>query len=107
MAIDGNNNLFIANTTANSVVEYSPGTGAGAFLSPTPGFSPGATNSSSTLSGGTIYAPSYVAVDRSGALWVLSSGTGTSPSLANLVQILGVAAPTNPVLAAGQYGVKP
>ena len=59
------------------------------------------------MTGGPLYQASYVAVDRSGALWVLSSGTGTGTSLANVVQILGVAGPTNPVLAKGQYGVKP
>ena len=109
VAIDGNNNLFIANATPNSVVEYSPGfnSNTGAFLSPNVGFSPGATYSGSALLGGIVFAPGYVSVDRSGALWVLSSGTGVSPSLANIVQILGVAAPTNPVLAAGKYGVKP
>lgn len=113
LAIDGNNNIFVANTgastTTSSVVEYSPGfnSNAGAYLSPNVGFSPSATYSGGALSGGSIYQASYVAVDRSGSLWVLSSGTGQGTSLANIVQILGVAAPTNPVLAAGQYGVKP
>jgi hypothetical protein len=60
-----------------------------------------------TLYGSQLYEPSYVAVDRSGAVWTLSSGSNGATSLANLVQILGVAAPTNPVQAAGQYGVKP
>jgi hypothetical protein len=60
-----------------------------------------------TLYGSLLYEPSYVAVDRSGAVWTLSSGSNGSTSLANLVQILGVAAPTNPVQATGQYGVKP
>ncbi len=117
LAIDGNNNIFVANgtsSTLSAIVEYDPsiasgGTAPVGFLSPNAGFSPGATYTSSTntLSGGPVYSASYVAVDRSGALWVLSGGTGISPSLANLVQILGVAAPTNPVLTAGQYGVKP
>jgi hypothetical protein len=60
-----------------------------------------------TLYGSLLYEPSYVAVDRSGAIWSLSSGSNGSTSLGNLVQILGVATPVNPVLAAGQYGVKP
>jgi len=64
-------------------------------------------NINAYTSPGTIYEPSYVAVDRSGAVWTLSSGSNGATSLANLVQILGVAAPTNPVQAAGQYGVKP
>jgi hypothetical protein len=60
-----------------------------------------------TLYGSLLYQPSYVEVDRSGAVWTLSSGSNGATSLANLVQILGVGAPTNPVQAAGQYGVKP
>ena len=60
-----------------------------------------------TLFGSQLYEPAYVAVDRSGAMWALSSGSNGATSLANLVQILGVATPVNPVQAAGQYGVKP
>jgi len=110
--VDGSNNLFVANgvgsASASSVVEYSPSfnSNAGAFLSGTAGISPGSINTAGALSGGSLYEPSYIAIDLSGALWALSSGNGTTHP-ANLVQILGVAAPTNPVLAAGQYGVKP
>jgi len=60
-----------------------------------------------TLYGGPIYEPSYLAVDKSGAVWTLSSGSNGATSLANLVQILGVAAPTDPNQADGNYGVKP
>lgn len=128
-AIDGNNNIFIANTgattagspgattNAGTIVEYSPGfnSNAGAFLSGTYGFSPSATNTGNGING-LIFQPGYVAVDRSGAIWTFSPGSGTPTVVsnvvtnlqtANLVQILGVAAPTNPVLSAGQYGVKP
>jgi hypothetical protein len=113
LAIDGNNNIFIANTGASvatsAIVEYSPGSNenAGAFLSPNLGYSPGATFSGGALSGGTVYQDSDIAIDRSGAMWVMSTGSGVAPSLANLVQILGVAAPTDPVLADGKFGVKP
>jgi len=112
IVIDGNNTLFVANTASpGTVAEYSPAfnSNAGAFLSPNLGFSPGATYTSatSTLSGGTLYEPSYIAIDRSGALWALSSGSGSSSKPANLIQILGVAAPTDPVQADGNYGVKP
>ncbi|WP_089406973.1 hypothetical protein [Granulicella rosea] len=97
VVVDGNNNLFVANTGGSSVVEYSPAQAA--FLSPaSTGFIPSST--------GTLYSPSYLEIDRSGAIWTLSSGNGTTHP-ANLIQILGVAAPTNPVLSAGQYGVKP
>jgi hypothetical protein len=70
----------------------------GAFLSPVTGFIPSST--------GVLYEPSYLQIDRSGAIWTLSSGSGTTHP-ANLLQILGVAAPTDPVLADGMYGVKP
>jgi hypothetical protein len=191
LAIDGNNNIFIANNSASTgigkvgaIVEYSPSfnSNAGAYLSPGYGFSPnsyytgagigatataaisgGAVSSFSvtaggsgyvnppgvtitsgggtgatavatvsggvvtgitvtnggtgytsaptvsigTLYGGALYEPSEVAIDRSGAIWSLSSGSNGATSLANLVQILGVAAPTDPVQANGNYGVKP
>jgi hypothetical protein len=44
-------------------------------------------------------------VDSSGALWTIngSSTAGFQP----VVEILGIAAPVNPVLAAGKYGVAP
>lgn len=60
-----------------------------------------------TLYGSALYEPNYVAVDKSGAIWSLSSGSNGNTSLGNLIQILGVAAPTDPVLADGKYGVKP
>jgi hypothetical protein len=100
VVIDGNGNLFIANgsgsSSASAVVAYSPAMSA--FLSPSTGFIPSST--------GVLYEPSYLQVDRSGAIWTLSSGSGTTHP-ANLLQILGVAAPTDPVLADGNYGVKP
>lgn len=100
IVVDGNNNLFIANgsgsATASAVVAYSPAMST--FLSPATGFIPSST--------GVLYEPSYLQIDRSGAIWTLSSGSGTTHP-ANLLQILGVAAPTDPVLANGNYGVKP
>jgi sugar lactone lactonase YvrE len=97
VVIDGNGNVFLANTGASAIAEYSPA--AVAFVTPsTGGLIPSAT--------GTLYQPNYMAVDRAGALWTLSSGNGSTHP-ANLMQILGVAAPTDPVLADGKYGVKP
>jgi hypothetical protein len=98
--IDGNNNIFIANSGNSSVGEYN--TALAAFESGTAGFMPAEADTSLHV----IYQPSYLEADRSGALWVSSSGNGTSHSAA-LMQILGVAAPTNPVQSAGQYGIKP
>jgi hypothetical protein len=60
-----------------------------------------------TFYGSALYAPSFVEVDKSGAIWSLSSGSNGATSLGNLIQILGVAAPTDPVLADGKYGIKP
>jgi hypothetical protein len=71
------------------------------------GYTSAPTVTVATLYGSSLYLPSYVAIDRSGAIWSLSSGTNGATSLANLVQILGVAAPTDPVQADGNYGVKP
>jgi hypothetical protein len=107
LVIDGSNNLFVpveASATTSAVIAYSPALGA--FLSPNIGLSPGATYASGALSGAVLYEPDYMAIDKSGAMWVLSSGSGTTHP-ANLVQILGVAAPTDPVLADGNYGAKP
>jgi hypothetical protein len=90
--------------STSAIIAYSPSLGA--FLSPNIGLAPGATYAANAVSGGTLYEPAYLAVDKSGALWTLSSGNGTTHP-ANLVQILGVAAPTDPVLADGKYGAKP
>jgi hypothetical protein len=114
--IDGNNTVFVANvgsTTTNTagVMQYSIANSS--YLSPNFGFSPGATpvlTSSvvTSYSGASLYQPSYVAVDRSGALWVLNSGAySSSTTTSGLVQILGVAGPTDPVLADGVYGTMP
>ena len=106
VAIDGAGNVFTTNSGASTIAEYSPtfNSGAGTFLSPNAGFAPSSTYSATagTVSGGPIAGGRSLAVDKSGALWVLSpSAAGT------LVQILGVAAPVNPVLSTGGYGVQP
>ena len=71
------------------------------------GYTSAPTVTVATLYGGPVYEPAYLAVDKSGALWTLSSGSNGPTSIANLVQILGVAAPTDPIQADGNYGVKP
>ena len=111
--IDGNNNVFIANpgtsTLATSaVMEYN--TTLNSYVSPNWGFSPSATYNTTTTaySGAILYRPSYIAVDKSGALWALGSGSYSATNYnGGIVQILGVAAPTDPVLANGKFGVKP
>jgi hypothetical protein len=122
--VDGNNNIFIANNIGtasvgpiSTVVQYSKTKNA--VFSPNAGFSPtasGYTAGSSTAAAtftantGLLYKAGYLAVDKSGALWVQGSGAYSStatPNPAGMVQILGVAAPTDPVLADGVYGTKP
>jgi len=71
------------------------------------GYTSAPTVTVTTLYGGGIYEPNYLAVDKSGAIWVLGSGSNGATSLANLVQVFGAAVPTDPVLADGNYGVKP
>ena len=118
--IDGNNNVFIASNVGGSsakistVVEFS--SALGAFAPPAVGLSPlasgyaaGASGATFTSGTGLLYEATDLAIDRSGAIWVVGTGaySTTAPNPSALVQILGVAAPTNPVLAFGQYGVKP
>ncbi len=118
--IDGNNNVFIANagstttTSYSSVLEYN--TTLAAFAGPNIGFAPGATFSANgsggctssvgCLTGDPMYKAANILVDRSGALWLLSGANATTTQ-GSLTQILGVAAPTDPVLADGNYGTKP
>jgi hypothetical protein len=123
-AIDGAGNVWIANAGNSAIAEYAPayncGSGCtGAFLSPNYGFSPSiatvanATNESlftctttttttCAIAGGAITGSNtQIAVDRAGSVWTLTGKTGS------LVEIVGTAAPTNPIQAAGQYGVQP
>jgi hypothetical protein len=101
--IDGNDRIFVNSATAGTIVEYDPslGTGGTFFLSAGgSGFNP--VNSAST---GIIVAGGgrSTAIDAAGAIWTVNSTAGSVP----VVQILGIAAPTVPILAQGKYGAKP
>ncbi len=113
IATDGSNRLFITSSTSTAaLVEFDPaiyaaqptGSNNGFLVNASGnGFNPTAT---STTASGYIVA-SYdrnLTIDQAGAVWI---ATGNSAGQNPIVQVLGVAAPTNPVLAAGQYGVKP
>jgi hypothetical protein len=106
--IDGNNRLFISSYAAGMIVEFDPAIGTtggntGSFLLTAEGngFNP----SNNAGNGGIIAtnAARTLAIDAAGALWTINGTPTASP----VVQILGVAAPTVPVLAKGKYGVKP
>ena len=107
--IDGNNRIFVNSYTAGTIVEFDPSIGTtggntGSFLLTAAGngFAPynaaGISNSALVKNGDRT-----MAIDSAGALWTVN---GTSSSIP-VVQILGIAAPTVPVLAQGKYGVKP
>ncbi len=120
LMVDGNNRLFISSFSAGMIVEFDPSVGTtggnpGTFYLTAEGngFNPSnnQTNSitpaASAIPSGliSISAPRTLAIDAAGALWTVNATATGSP--APVVQILGVAAPTVPVLAQGKYGVKP
>jgi hypothetical protein len=120
LMVDGNNRIFISSFSAGMIVEFDPSVGTtggnpGTFYLTAEGngFNPSnnQTNSltpaASTTPSGLIStsAPRTLAIDAAGALWTVNASSTGTP--APVVQILGVAAPTVPVLAQGKYGVKP
>jgi hypothetical protein len=129
IAIDGAQNVWVANNNYGTIIEYSPSLYG--YLSPYYGFAPSiattslpanqslftcttsgtapstttactfpAANGSTTA--GLVYKKSLIsiAIDRAGSVWSMDSA-GT------LVEILGTAAPANPILAAGATGTLP
>ena len=107
--IDGNNRIFVNSYTAGTIVEFDPSIGTtggntGSFLLTAAGngFAPynaaGINNSALVKNGDRT-----IAIDSAGALWTVNGASSSIP----VVQILGIAAPTVPVLAQGKYGVKP
>jgi hypothetical protein len=103
-AVDSASNLWMADFSSNSLVERPGGTGSTAYV-----FQPcNSTVACTSLFATTNYGPVNVVVDSTGSLWV---STNTFNSLAtsggSLVQIIGSAAPTWPLLALGKYGVSP
>jgi hypothetical protein len=96
-------NHFYANVTGyntTTAVGKTADTGVGTI--PTGGLF--TCSGSTTVTCGLVDEPmngaSSIAIDRAGSVWVLG-GNGA------LTEIIGTAAPTNPVLAKGQYGVEP
>jgi len=103
--IDGLGRIFVNSFTAGTIVEYNPNLGSGGtfFLTAAGnGFAPfnagGVTNSALVKSGDRT-----MAIDAAGALWTVNATSTSIP----VVQILGIAAPTVPVLSLGMYGVEP
>jgi hypothetical protein len=103
-AVDSAGDVWMADFTSQSLVELPGGTGSSAYV-----YKPcDSTAACNSLFATTNYGPVYVIVDSTGSLWV---STNTFNSLAitggSLVQIIGSAAPSWPLLALGRYGVSP
>jgi hypothetical protein len=120
LAVDGNNRLFIgdygATTNATTmlgagIMEFDPslGTGcgdagndAGTFFTTAAG---NPINPSSATGGASIQPSSArnITIDHAGSLWVVNASSYPYA----VVQVFGIAGPTDPVLADGKYGVRP
>jgi streptogramin lyase len=104
VAVDGNDNLWYANSTGNSVTLFKNlGTAAingGQYTTVTSAISP----STGYTAGGTLSSPAQIAVDPSGDVWVTNTGaSGVGPSVTELI---GVAAPTFTPLSSAAYNNK-
>ncbi len=104
LAIDGNNTVWAEdnNGASSDEVGYRTTASTPALFKLAPCIintpSPCPTPSSSTPG---IYGPRITAVDSSGDLWVVSSTNG------EVIEIIGTAAPSWPLLQAAKYGLMP
>ena len=104
-AVDGASNVWIAEFTNMSLVELPGGAGSSVYV-----FKPcDSTAACASLFAGTNFGqPTSVVVDSTGSLWVKVGGfSGASDGIGSVVQIIGSAAPSWPLLAQGKYGVRP
>lgn len=113
--MDGNSNYWYPSFTTSGQIwfqytphstQYSSGTASHNDNEIIPCWLPsGASTCSSTI---VTANPKVLQVDSTGAIWVAAQ-TGTTSPIAGgyLVQILGAAAPTWPLLANGEFGQKP
>lgn len=93
LAIDGNSNLWVANSAGNSVSEF-----ANSCSGTTGAISPGTTGFTHTMS-----SPTDIAIDASGNVWVVNNGA------AYVTEIIGAAGPAVVplVLNEGTVGATP
>jgi hypothetical protein len=97
-ATDGAGTIWIADTNSASVINYNPTNGTAYRYQPCLV----TTNGSNVTCVNSLAGKPYeVALDSTGSMWV------TNPAGANVVQIIGSAAPTWPLLSLGKYGVSP
>jgi hypothetical protein len=118
VAIDGNNNLWYSNLGSNSVSVYtnpgipiipSLGSTAATRISPAGTTQGGVPGTGGYTAGGTLSGPAGIAIDPSGDVWVIN--TGSSGVGYSVTELIGVAAPTYAPLssaqAANKLGAKP
>jgi hypothetical protein len=89
---DGTGNVWLADAQSHSVIQFNPTAGTGYRYAPCLG---GSTTCASVFAN---YKPNEVEIDSTGSIWVpaVLSGTG-----GGVVQIIGAAAPTWPLLSLG------
>ena len=99
---DGAGNIWLADTNSHSVIQFTPGTPGTAYryepclyVVANGGCFTGTTTQSSLFTTGK---PFTVSVDSTGSIWVTAQAGG------NVVQIIGAAAPTWPLLSLGTTG---
>jgi hypothetical protein len=90
---DGAGNIWLADTNDHAIVEFTPGAGTGYRYIPCLG---GSTTCATIF--GASGKPFQVSIDSTGSIWV-NDAAGT-----NIVQIIGGAAPTWPLLSLGKTG---
>jgi len=108
LAIDGADNLWVANQTGNSLSGFNVSGGV-STLSPSTGYTgPAFTIASPSYSGVSLNTPYVARVDQSGNVWVgdfNSIPTGTQ-TISYLTEFVGLAVPTvEPLALAAQQGI--
>jgi hypothetical protein len=101
VAVDGNNNLWFANSGTNSLAVYKNGGKPVGIGSPTnPAISP----TTGYKAAGTMSAPASIAIDPSGDVWV--TNTGGSGVGYSVTELIGVAAPSYAPLSSASLSNK-
>ncbi len=104
LAIDGAKNVFISDFDGDGIVEYN--TTRASFVSPLPpSYDSGGGGYNSVDRNGISDSPRGIAIDSAGAIWT-SNSFNDAPTF-EVVQTLGVAAPTVAVQALGKYNTLP
>jgi hypothetical protein len=97
---DGAGNIWLADANSHSVIQFSPGSSPTAYrIEPCLPVSNACFTGTSTQSSlFTVGKPFTVSVDSTGSIWATAQAGG------NVVQIIGAAAPTWPLLSLGKIG---